>query len=117
MTHFTTAGLEDHDDRQRERRERGQDYKPTMPLTPAEIRELLKNAGVVHDQHNKMLLKHSELQSEHDARLAEHDARMAEHDVRMAEHDERMDRVGRHLEVLADITDGLIRGKADRKKR
>jgi len=28
-----------------------------------------------------------------------------------------MDRVGRHLEVLANISDDLIRNKADRKKR
>jgi phage regulator Rha-like protein len=34
---------------------------------------------------------------------------LAEHDTRMAEHDERMDRVGRHLEVLIAVTDGLIR--------
>ena len=34
----------------------------------------------------------------------------------MAGHDERMDRVGRHLEVLANICDDLIRNKADRKR-
>jgi hypothetical protein len=35
----------------------------------------------------------------------------------LAEHDERMERTGRHLEILANITDELIRSKADRKKR
>jgi hypothetical protein len=61
-----------------------------------EIREILRDIVVIQDQQAKMLLKHSEI---------------------LAEHDERMDRVGRHLEVLANITDDLIRGKADRKKR
>jgi hypothetical protein len=75
-----------------------------------EIREIIKNIAILQDQHEKILLRHSGM-------LAEHDQRMAEHDQRMAEHDERMDRVGRHLEVLATICDGLIRDKADRKKR
>ena len=68
-----------------------------------EIREIIKNIAILQDQHEKILLRHSEM--------------LAEHDQRMAEHDERMDRVGRHLEVLATICDGLIRDKADRKKR
>ena len=61
-----------------------------------EIRELLKEIVIIQNQQAKMLLRHSEV---------------------LAEHDERMDRVGRHLEVLANITDDLIRNKADRKKR
>ena len=35
----------------------------------------------------------------------------------LVEHDERMERVGGHLEILANISDELIRTKADRKKR
>ena len=68
-----------------------------------EIREMLKDIVVIQDQQAKMLLKHSEI--------------LVEHDQRMAEHDERMERVGRHLEILANIGDELIRTKADRKKR
>jgi hypothetical protein len=61
-----------------------------------EIREMLKDIVVIQDQQAKMLLKHSEI---------------------LVEHDERMERVGRHLEILANIGDELIRTKADRKKR
>jgi hypothetical protein len=61
-----------------------------------EMREILKDILVIQDQQAKMLLKHSEI---------------------LVEHDERMDRVGRHLEVLASISDEPIRNKADRKKR
>ena len=61
-----------------------------------EIREMLKDIVVIQDQQAKMLLKHSEI---------------------LVEHDERMERVGRHLEVLSNISDELIRTKADRKKR
>jgi hypothetical protein len=61
-----------------------------------EIREMLKDIVVIQNQQAKILLKHSEIQ---------------------AEHDERMERTGRHLEILANITDELIRSKADRKKR
>jgi hypothetical protein len=61
-----------------------------------EIREMLKDIVVIQDQQAKMLLKHYEI---------------------LAEHDERMERTGRHLEILANITDELIRSKADRKKR
>ncbi len=43
-----------------------------------------------------MLLKHSEIR---------------------VEHDERMERVGRHLEILSNISDELIRTKADCRKR
>ena len=60
-----------------------------------ELRETLKHA--------RMLLRRSET--------------LLEHDRRMAEHDARMERVGRHLEVLASVTDDLIRNKADRKRR
>jgi hypothetical protein len=68
-----------------------------------DIRELLKEIVIIQGQQASMLLRHSEI--------------LAEHDARMAEHDERMERVGRHLEVLATISDDLIRNKADRKKR
>ena len=61
-----------------------------------EIREMLKDIVVIQDQQAKMLLKHYEI---------------------LAEHDARMERTGRHLEILANITDELIRSKADRKKR
>jgi hypothetical protein len=61
-----------------------------------EIREMLKDIVVIQDQQAKMLLKHSEI---------------------LVEHDERMERVGRHLEMLSNIGDELIRTKADRKKR
>jgi len=68
-----------------------------------EMREILKDIMVLENQQAQVLLKHSEI--------------FMEHDRRMAEHDERMDRVGRHLEVLANICDNLIRNKADPKKR
>ena len=63
-----------------------------------EIREMLKDIVVIQfqDQQAKVLLKHSEI---------------------LVEHDERMERVGRHLEMLSNIGDELIRTKADRKKR
>ena len=61
-----------------------------------EIRELLKETVIIQNQQAKVLLRHSEV---------------------LAEYDERMERVARHLEVLANITDDLIRNKADRKKR
>lgn len=61
-----------------------------------EIRELLKEIVIIQNQQANMLLRHSEV---------------------LVEHDERMERVGRHLEVLANISDELIRNKADRKKR
>ena len=61
-----------------------------------EIREMLKDIVVIQDQQAKMLLKHSEI---------------------LVEHDERMERVGRHLEILSNISDELIRTKADRRKR
>lgn len=67
------------------------------------MREILKDIMVLQNQQAQVLLRHSEI--------------LAEHDRRMAEHDERMDRVGRHLEVLANICDDVIRNKADRKKR
>ena len=67
-----------------------------------EIRAILKNIAILQDQHDKFLLQHSEM--------------LAEHDRILAGHDERMDRVGRHLEVLANICDDLIRNKADRKR-
>ena len=68
-----------------------------------QVRKIIQDIAIIQDQQAKVLLRHSEI--------------LAEHDERMAEHDERMDRVGRHLEVLANITDSLIRDKADRKKR
>jgi hypothetical protein len=40
-------GLEAHDERQRERREREKEYKPLTMPTPAEIAQLLKNAPVL----------------------------------------------------------------------
>ena len=61
-----------------------------------EIREMLKDIVVIQDQQAKMLLKHSEI---------------------LVEHDERMERVGRHLEILSNISDELIRTKADCRKR
>jgi hypothetical protein len=67
-----------------------------------EMRELLKEIVIIQNQQAKMLLRHSEM--------------LVEHDRRMAEHDERMERIGRHLEVLASMTDDLIRNKADRKR-
>jgi len=82
-----------------------------------DIREILRDTVAIQRQQAKVLRQHGELLIEHEKRMAEHDVRMAAHDVRMAEHDERMDRVGRHLEVLSTITDELIRGKADRKRR
>ena len=60
-----------------------------------EMRELLKEIVIIQNQQAKMLLRHSEI---------------------LAEHDERMERIGRHLEVLASMTDDLIRNKADRKR-
>jgi hypothetical protein len=68
-----------------------------------EIREIIRNVAIQQDQIARVLLRHSEI--------------LIEQDRRMAEHDERMERVGRHLEVLAQITDDLIRNKADRKRR
>ena len=68
-----------------------------------EIREIVRNVAIIEDQVAKALLKHSEIP--------------VEHDRRMAEHDERMERVGHHLEVLANISDEPIRNKADRKRR
>jgi hypothetical protein len=68
-----------------------------------EIREMLKDIVVIQAQQAKVLLRHSEI--------------MVEHDARMERIDERLDRVGRHLEILANISDELIRNKADRKKR
>ena len=47
-----------------------------------EIRAILKEVAIRVDQHDKILLRHSEI---------------------LAEHDERMERVGRHLEVLANV--------------
>jgi hypothetical protein len=61
-----------------------------------EMRELLKEIVIIQNQQAKMLFRHSEI---------------------LAEHDERMERIGRHLEVLASMTDDLIRNKADRKRR
>jgi hypothetical protein len=61
-----------------------------------EIREIIRNIAILQAQHEKILLKHSEI---------------------LAEHDERMDRVGRHLEVLANVCDDLVRNKADKKRR
>lgn len=69
----------------------------------SEIRQILRDIAITHDQHAKMLLLHSEM--------------MVAHDERMAEFDQRMDKLGRHLEVLSGICDDLIRGKQDRKKR
>ena len=60
-----------------------------------EIRAVLKDIVVIQDQQAKMLLQHYTV---------------------LAEHDDRMERVGHHLEVLATISDDLIR-KANRKKR
>ena len=56
---------------------------------------MLKDIVVIQDQQAKMLLQHYTV---------------------LAEHDDRMERVGHHLEVLATISDDLIR-KANRKKR
>jgi len=56
-----------------------------------EIRETLKDIRDIQNQQAKMLLRHSEI---------------------LVEHDERMERVGRHLEALANITDDVIRNKA-----
>jgi hypothetical protein len=42
---------------------------------------------------------------------------LAKHDEKIADIDERLDRVGHHLELLSNISDELIRNKADRKKR
>jgi len=68
-----------------------------------EIWETLKEIAGSQNQQAKMLLRHSEI--------------LVEHDRRMAGHDERMEQVGRHLEVLANIPDDLIRNRADRKRR
>ena len=61
-----------------------------------EIRAILREVALLQDQQAKALLRHSEV---------------------LAEHDERMDRIGRHLEVLANVSDDPPRNKADRKKR
>ncbi len=68
-----------------------------------ELRELLRETMIIQNQQAKVLLNHSEM--------------LAEHERRMAAFDEQMGRIGRHLEVLSDIADGLIRDTADRKKR
>ncbi len=88
-----------------------------------EIWKILRNIAILQEQHEKILLMHAEKLPEHDQRLAAHATLMAEHDERlaahaalMAQHDERMERVGRHLEVLANICDDLIRNKADKKR-
>lgn len=68
-----------------------------------EMRETLRETVAVLNQAAKMVLHHSEM--------------LAKHDAKMAEIDERLDRVGRHLELLSNVSDDLIRNKADRKKR
>jgi hypothetical protein len=88
-----------------------------------EVWKILRNIAILQEQHEKILLMHSERLPEHHERLAAHATLMAEHDERlaahatlMAQHDERMERVGRHLEALATICDDLIRNKADKKR-
>lgn len=67
-------------------------------------------------------------QARHQHILDQHGAAMTAIDVRLdhvgtlldrfaAESGERMGRVERHLEVLADICDGLIRNKQDKKRK
>ena len=68
-----------------------------------EIRETLREIVAIQDAQAKVLLRHSEL--------------LVQHEERMVVFDERMDRIGRHLELLANISDDLIRNKADRKRR
>jgi hypothetical protein len=72
-------------------------------MTPNNGGDRLNHIQAMLDEAAKMILKHPEM--------------LAEHDRRMTEIDERLDRVGRHLEVLSDICDGLIRNKQDKKKR
>ena len=61
-------------------------------LTPeeqfAEIRATLAETVRIQREQAKQLLTHAKL---------------------LAEHDERLERIGRHLEVLIDIVDGMIR--------
>jgi hypothetical protein len=75
-----------------------------------DIREILRETAAIQRQQVRILRQHFGLPINREKQMAEHDARMAEHD-------DRMDRVGRHLEVLAAVTDDLISGKADRKRR
>ena len=68
-----------------------------------DIREILREVTAIQRRQAKVLLQHSEL--------------LIEHEKRMAEHDARMDRIGHHLELLANLSQDLIRNKADRRKR
>ena len=52
------------------------------------IEAALAESADLHRQAGKMLLTHAKL---------------------LAEHDERLERIARHLEVLIDVVDGLIR--------
>ncbi len=54
----------------------------------AQIRATLTEAAQIQRDTSKQLLTHAKL---------------------LAEHDERLERIGRHLEVLIDIVDGMIR--------
>jgi len=49
--------------------------------------------------------------------LKAHAQAIVEHDERIIERDERMDRIERHLEVLIQITDGLIRESGKKRRR
>jgi len=61
-----------------------------------DIRELLRETVAIQNQQAKVLLKHSEM---------------------LVEFDERMDRIQTSIQALVEISDDLIRNKADHKKR
>jgi hypothetical protein len=68
-----------------------------------DIREILRETVVLQNQQPKVLLRHSEL--------------LVEHNERMARFDERMERIQTSIQALVEISDDLIRNKADRKKQ
>jgi hypothetical protein len=68
-----------------------------------DMREVLRETVLLQNQQAKMLLRHSEL--------------LAEHAERMARFDERMEQIQTSIQALVEISDDLIRNKADQKKR
>ena len=74
------------------------------------MRETLRETVTVLNQAANMVLKHSEM-------LAQHSEMMPSTTRRWSRSTSASTALGRHLEVLSDVSDGLIRDKADRKKR
>lgn len=94
----------------------------------SDIRAVLAEIAARQARHEHMLEQHGRFLEQHGRLFDQHGAAMTAIDARLdhvgtlldrfaAESGERMGRVERHLEVLADICDGLIRNKQDKKRK